>query len=130
MALIGLILVTCALLVDMELPLPKGVAEFGQVSGKIETYTLKDVSTRGGDLFVGLTLNTSDSPYLRLNDSRVKREYYEDLCERHAQVEVKYRVAKKVFRPDLIYWIVELTDLKPEVKSLTSHTADKDPLKS
>ena len=80
--------------------------------GRISHCDFQSIGLRGGEFFLGVTLDAPEAPYLRFNARISEREFYEDLCARKPTVRITYRAIKRVLGP-VGFWIDRVTEVQP-----------------
>ena len=94
----------------VELPLPEGVSKRSHIIGYIEKCNIK-LPGNGkykSKLFVGLTVQNPDLPYLRWNPEGHSVDQIRAYCEDKANVEIWYKAQRLILRPKVSYWITKI----------------------
>jgi hypothetical protein len=77
--------------------------------GRIKECEFQRIGRHGGEFFMGVTLETPGSPYLRLNGPSSERATYEALCARKPVVRITYRAIKRLAGP-IRFWILNVAE--------------------
>ena len=64
---------------------------------------------RGGQFFMGVTLDTPGVPYLRFNAASSERGTYEAMCARRPKVHVTYHAIKRLLG-STSFWIQQIVE--------------------
>ena len=76
--------------------------------GRVSECDFQNIGGRhGSQFFLGITLDTPGTPYLRFNGNRAEREKYEELCSRKPEVKITYRAVQRVIGP-LRFWVEQI----------------------
>ena len=81
------------------------------VSGRINQCEFKNMRRRSSVFFVGIELDTPGAPCLRANPRHGDRAFYESLCRRKANVNIRYRAVQRVMGP-LRFWVDEIVPIR------------------
>ena len=81
------------------------------VSGKITNCEFDQMLRPSSIFFVGVSLDTAGSPYLRANPKHRERAFYESLCQGRANVNVRYRAVRRLMGP-IRYWISDIAPIQ------------------
>jgi hypothetical protein len=106
---VGAALAAFGALSIIEIDAPPEFSGELRATGQIIECQFRSIGLRGGDVFVGIRLNSPTQPLLRLTAPAGDRSKYETLCARKANVVVSYRAVQRVFGP-LRFWVHEIAE--------------------
>lgn len=78
--------------------------------GRIVHCDFQRIGRRGGEFFMGVTLDTPGVPLLRFNGPSSERSRYEAMCTRQPDVRIAYHAVKRVLGP-VRFWIDDLSEV-------------------
>lgn len=88
----------------IEIDVPPHLQGELATQGRISDCDFRRLVRHGGEVFVGMTIDTPGAPYLRLQARSEDREKYEAMCARRPLVRVTYHAVQRVFGP-VRFWI-------------------------
>lgn len=110
----GMFVIALAVSSKVDMPLPDGVNKSNTIIGRIRSCDIKAYGGRYGKsfLFVGINLQANDTPYLRWNTDKKKRNEVERMCQEFRQIKVVYTAKRTLLRPTVTFWIDALSDMQ------------------
>ena len=77
--------------------------------GRIEQCEFRRIGRHGDQFFMGVTLHTPGTPYLRFNAPSSERDRYEAMCARKPTVRITYHAIKRLLGP-VRFWIQDVAE--------------------
>ena len=80
-----------------------------EAQGRVTDCEFRDLGRYNSQFFMGVTLDTPSTPYLRFNGPARERKDYEAMCSRKPAVHVYYHAVKRVLGP-VRFWIDRISE--------------------
>ncbi len=77
--------------------------------GRITHCDFRRLGRHGGEFFMGVTIDSAGTPYLRFQGRSAEKHRYEAMCARRPAVRITYHAVKRVFGP-VRFWIDRVSE--------------------
>ncbi|GAB2513294.1 hypothetical protein GCM10027084_28890 [Pseudoxanthomonas sangjuensis] len=94
---------------NIRIDAPEGLRGTLEAQGRVTNCEFRGLGRYSSQYFMGLTLDTPSTPYLRFNGPTKERKNYEAMCSRKPVVHVYYHAVKRVFGP-VRFWIDRISE--------------------
>jgi len=95
---------------NIEVELPPELQGGHRVKGRVSSCKFGKLTKHNDKFFLGITLGTGRTPYLRMNPLIKDKHRYLELCRNSAEVVVTYEAKKRLIGP-VRYWVKEIENM-------------------